>query len=68
MSGSGSKLAALTKELAQRWQQTKEDWRDAKSLEFERHYMDELLTSVDKAVAVMEQVDKLVTKIKHDCE
>lgn len=67
MSGNGAKLAAVTKDLSQQWQQTKEHWRDAKSLEFERQYIQELLSSVEKAVTVMEQVDKLVTKIRNDC-
>ena len=67
MSGNGAKLSAVTKELAQQWQQTKEHWRDAKSQEFERQYIQELLSSVEKAVTVMEQLDKLVTKIRNDC-
>ncbi len=67
MSGSGSRLMALTRQLAAQWHQAKEDWQDAKSLEFERKYMDELLASVDRAVTVMDQIDKLVEKIKKDC-
>ena len=68
MSGNGSKLMAITTQLSNQWQQTKEYWRDAKSQEFERQYIEELLASVDKAVTVMEQLDKLVTKIRSDCE
>ena len=68
MSGCGSKLTALTKALLVQWQQTKEHWKDAKSQEFEHKYMDELLASVDRSVTVIEQLDKLVAKIRHDCE
>ena len=68
MSGNGSKLMAITKELSTRWQQTKEYWRDAKSQEFERQYMDELMAGVDRAVTVMEQLDQLISKVRHDCE
>jgi hypothetical protein len=68
MSGNGSKLMALTKALTQQWQQTKECWKDAKCEQFEREYMQELVAGVDRAVAVMEQLDKLVTKIRKDCE
>jgi hypothetical protein len=50
------------------WQTTKDYWRDAKSLEFERQYLQELLASVDSAVTTIEQVDKLLSKIKKDCE
>ncbi len=68
MSGNGSKLMAITKEFSNQWQQTKEYWRDDKSQEFERQYMQELLAGVDRAVGVMEQLDKLVSKIRTDCE
>ena len=68
MSGSGGKLTALTRGLSAQWQQTKDYWHDAKGREFERQYMEELFASVDKAVGVMEQVDKLIAKIRHDCE
>jgi hypothetical protein len=68
MTGSGNRLAAITKELWGEWQRTKESWRDAKSEEFQRKYMQELLISVDKSVAVIEELDKLITKIKKDCE
>jgi hypothetical protein len=68
MSGNGSKLMALTRQLSVQWQQTKESWRDAKSQEFEHKYLDELFAGVDRAVTVMEQLDKLVTKIRNDCE
>ena len=68
MSGNASKLAAITRELSNQWHQTKEYWRDAKSQEFERQYIHELLAGVDKAVAVIEELDKLATKIRNDCE
>jgi hypothetical protein len=68
MSVSSSRLAAITKDLWVKWQQTRETWADAKSLEFERKYLQELNAGVDKAVTVMEQLDKLLTKIKSDCE
>jgi hypothetical protein len=68
MSGNASKLAAITRELSNQWQQTKEYWRDAKSQEFERQYIQELFAGVDKAVAVIEELDKLATKIRNDCE
>jgi hypothetical protein len=68
MSGNSAKLNALTRDLANKWKETKNHWRDAKADEFERQYIEELLNNVDKAAGVMEQLDKLVAKIKHDCE
>ena len=68
MKGSGSRLAGLTKELRAQWQDTKNYWKDAKSQEFEHKYMEELVASVDRAVNVIDQLDKLVNKIRKDCE
>jgi thymidylate synthase len=63
-----NRLDAITRELWSQWQQTREYWRDAKSTEFERQYLLELRSSVDSTVGVIEKLDKLLTKIKHDCE
>ena len=68
MSAAGGKLSAVTKVLSGQWQQTKEYWKDAKCQEFERQYLEELFTSVDKAIGIMDQVEKLVAKIRSDCE
>jgi hypothetical protein len=68
LKSNGSRLDALTRELANQWQQTKEYWQDAKCREFEHQYMEELLASVDQAVTVIEQLDNLVNKIRNDCE
>jgi hypothetical protein len=64
----GIRLSMVTKELLVKWRETREYWDDAKSAEFERKYMDELQASVDTAVIVIEKLDKLLTKIKKDCE
>ena len=68
MKASASRIEATTRELWIQWQQTKEYWRDAKSQEFEAKYLQDLLSSVDKAVTVIDQLDKLVGKIRRDCE
>ena len=63
-----SRLAAVTKELSLQWGETKNYWRDAKSLEFEHRYIQELLARVDKAVTVIEKLDALLDKVRKDCE
>ena len=68
VSASKARLTGLTKDLLARWEHTKDFWRDAKSQEFEHRYIEELLASVDRTVTVIEQLDKLVTKIRKDCE
>ena len=68
MNANATRLSGATKELWLHWQQTKSFWRDTKSQEFEQQYLSELVLSVDKTVAVVEQLDKLVGKIRNDCE
>jgi len=68
LSGSRSRLSAISKELAIRWRETKNYWRDSKSQEFEQRYMDELLARVDKTVTVIEKLDKLIEQVRRDCE
>jgi hypothetical protein len=68
MNSSGARLEAITKDLRMRWYQTKDSWGDSKCQEFEREYLQELFAAVDKAVGVIDKLDKLMTKIRKDCE
>ncbi len=61
-------MAAITKELGLKWEDTKGYWRDAKSQEFEHRYLDELTAQVDKNVTVIEKLDALLTRVRSDCE
>jgi hypothetical protein len=65
---SGIRLSAVTRQILSDWSETKEYWKDAKSREFDRDYMSELQPGVDQAVATMEELEKLITKIRTDCE
>jgi thymidylate synthase len=64
----GNRLGMLTKELITKWRETREYWKDAKSGEFEKKYIDELQASVDSAVLIIDQLDKIINKIRKDCE
>jgi hypothetical protein len=63
-----ARLEALTRQLMLQWEQTKNFWRDAKGREFEDKYIAELDSTVESAVAVIKQIDKVITTIRHDCE
>ena len=65
---SKARLAAITKELWVRWNETRDHWADAKCDEFERKYMEELFTTVEAALGVIDQIDKVSAKIRSDCE
>ncbi len=68
MNANRARLTASTKDLLAKWRDTKEYWKDAKSLEFEKKYIEDLLIGVDSAVTVIDELDKLVEKIRKDCE
>jgi hypothetical protein len=68
LTASKARLDGLTRELSAQWADTKASWLDAKSIEFERRFMDELLTNVNRATAGIHELEKVVNKVRHDCE
>jgi hypothetical protein len=68
LSGAKSRLVGVTKELNVRWDETKEHWRDSKSAEFEKRFLTDLFTGVDKSVTVIEKLDVLLARVQKDCE
>ena len=68
LSGNRSRLSAISKELLHRWRETKNHWRDARSEQFERKYLDELMVRVEKTVTVIEKLDEILTRVRKDCE
>ena len=68
VNASKSRLAALTKDLTARWRDTREDWRDQRAREFERQYMDDLLTGVTNALNQIDKLEQTHNQIRHDCE
>lgn len=68
LSSQKARLASLTKEISIQWDQTKDHWKDAKAADFEHKYMQELIVSADAAMEVIDQLEKLINKIKTDCE
>ena len=67
-SASGARLAALTRELLNRWQQTRECWRDAKAREFDERYMLELESMVKSATTGIANLERVIRKVRNDCE
>lgn len=63
-----TRLESSTRELLARWRETKEYWSDAKSAEFEKKYLEEIQVGVNTAVSAVEELEKLMSKITHDCE
>jgi hypothetical protein len=68
LSGNRGRLIGLTRDISLQWDEVKNSWRDAKSEEFERRFMNELAAHTSRAVSVLEQLDKLLQKVRSDCE
>lgn len=68
MTGSQNRLMALTKELAAEWANTKQYWNDAKSREFEKRFLEELMAGVNHAVTNIESLERILNRIRDDCE
>ena len=66
--GSAANLILAVKELSLEWQQTKSSWRDIKSQEFERTYLEEIPDHANRATFVMAELDALLRKVRSDCE
>ena len=65
---SAGKLGKVTKQLMVGWAETKNSWRDTKAREFEEKFIAPLPTAVESATKVMMELDKLLTRIRRDCE
>ena len=61
-------MAALTKELLSRWQQTREHWMDDKAREFDERYMLELESRVKSATTSIANLEAVLRKVRSDCE
>ncbi len=61
-------LDEAVRELALHWQNTRNYWRDAKALEFERQYLEKLPQTVMRAKSIMEEMDLVLRKVRQDCE
>lgn len=66
--GSKNRLLGLTKELAADWAATKDHWSDAKSMEFEKRFLDDLMTGVNAAMTNIDTLERALNKVRDDCE
>ncbi len=63
-----SQLATLAKELSRNTQQLRERWPDRRGAEFEVKYLDPLQTQMAATFAALEKLERLLLKIRSDCE
>ena len=68
MTASQNQLVSLTSSLRAEWEQTKHHWNDAKSREFEQRFLTELFSGVNQTVTHIESLERVLAKIRQDCE
>ena len=64
----GNVLGSATKQLWRKWDGARQEWRDAKAEDFERKYLVELQAAVDRASVVMNQIEKILSQVREECE
>ena len=48
--------------------QARNHWRDQKAAQFERKYIAPLPDSISSAIAIIDELDNVLAKIKKNCE
>ena len=65
---SAVKITKSTKTFLQSWDQVKACWRDSRQRAFEKDYIETLPDDISAAIRVIEELDKIITKARRDCE
>jgi len=68
MTASKNQLVGLTKQLRADWEQTRQQWNDAKSLEFDKRFLEELMAGVNQAVTNIDTLERVINQVRSDCE
>lgn len=67
-SAGGARIVGLTRELLNKWNQSKDSWRDTKATEFEKRFMDELEASANHASTGIDNLERIIQNIRSECE
>jgi hypothetical protein len=68
VAASAANLMQSLKDLKLEWEHTSNYWRDAKRIEFERKYLENLPHDVARATLVIKELADLLKEIRNDCE
>jgi len=61
-------LAAALQNLNIAWQEVRGYWRDAKCAEFEERYLKDLPSRTTQASMLIADLEKILKKVRNDCE
>ena len=63
-----AKLGRASKDLMAAWDQVSHSWRDQKAKQFEKDFIAPIPDSISSAIAIIDELDNILTKIKNSCE
>jgi hypothetical protein len=61
-------LAAITRDLFERWRQTQSTWHDSRAAQFEKDYLEPIEEGVKAAVRGITELEAVLHQIRRDCE
>lgn len=68
LKASKAKLSRASKDLSTAWDQVSLSWRDQKAKKFEHEFISPIPDSISSAVAIIDELDNVLRKIKQNCE
>lgn len=68
LNNSRGRLVGTSRELLRSWQETQQYWHDRKAKEFDATYMQPLFDAVENASTAMDDLEKMLKKLRKDCE
>ena len=68
LKASKAKLQRAGRDIAKQWEETRVSWRDQKAREFEAEFIAALPDSISSAIAIIDDLDNVLHKIKKHCE
>lgn len=64
----GPQLLQAIKSLNAEWEITRAAWNDEKGREFEEQFLADLPRQIDRTAEALKEIDKILGKVKRDCE
>lgn len=68
LSANAKLILSATRDLSNRWQETRAHWKDAKSEEFEQDYLSVLFSEAERTAQSLEEINKVLLSIRNQCE
>jgi hypothetical protein len=61
-------ILSATRDLANRWNSTKDQWHDVKSAGFEEEYLTGVFVEAERAAQTLEELNRIILSVRSQCE